>query len=91
VKVTVDGQVYEYDPSRLMLTEAIEVQEKTGLNLKRWQAGLEEMDAFAVKALVYLLKKRAGETPDWATLDFDLASLDIDDEPPPDPPNAEAA
>jgi hypothetical protein len=91
MKVTVDGQVYDYDPTRLMLTEAIEVQEKTGLNLKRWQAGLEQMDAFAVKALVYLLKKRAGETPDWATLDFDLAGLEIEDDSPPDPSDAEAA
>lgn len=91
MKVTVDGTVYEYDPTRLMLTEAIEVQEKTGLNLKRWQLGLEEMDAFAIKALVYLLKKRAGESPDWQRLDFDIAGLDIEDDEIPDPPPAEAA
>jgi hypothetical protein len=90
VKVTIDGQVYDYQADRLMLTEAMEIQEKTGLNLRRWQQGLSEMDAYAVKALAYLLKKRAGETPDWDTLDFDLAGLDIDDEDP-DPPQAEAA
>jgi hypothetical protein len=84
--------VYEYDSTRLMLTEAIEIQEKTGLNLKRWQAALQELDAYAVKALVYLLKKRAGESPDWAAMEFDLAGLEIDDDDEtPDPSEAEPA
>lgn len=91
MKIKVDGQDYEYDENRLMLTEAMEIQEKTGLNLKRWQAGLSEMDAYAVKALLYLLKKRAGESPDWQTLDCNIAAIDFgDDEEPASPTPAES-
>lgn len=80
MKVVVDGQDYEYDSSRLMLSEAFEIQNRTGLNLTRWQTGLKEMDAFSIKALVYLLKKRAGESPDWDSLDFDIGGLEITDD-----------
>lgn len=80
MKVVVDGVTYEYDPNRLLLSEAMDTQIKTGLKLQAWQRGLEEMDAFAVKALVYLLKRRAKEDPDWDALDFDLASLEIHDD-----------
>lgn len=80
MKVTVDGQVYDYDANRLMVREAMEIQERTGLNLSRWQAGLQESDPKAVLALVYLLKQRAGEKPEWDALDFDLATLEIADD-----------
>lgn len=76
-KVTVDGQVYEYDAGKLMISEAMEVWEKTRLTLRQWNGALEEMDPRAVKALIYLLKQRAGERPDWNTLEFDLGGLDI--------------
>jgi hypothetical protein len=82
MKVTVDGSTYDYDANRLMVSEAMEIQEKTGLNLRRWNEGLQEMDARAVKGLIYLLKRRAGETVDWASLDFDIGTLDMSDDEP---------
>lgn len=92
MKVSIDGQVYEYDATRLLFSEVAFVQKKTGMKLQEWQAGLGEMDAFAVAGLVYILKKRAGEQPDWDTLDFDMASLDfIDDEAPQEPAPKEGA
>jgi hypothetical protein len=88
MKVTVDGQVYEFDQGTLLVSEAMDIQSKTvgtpghpnGLRLVAWQRGLNELDAFAVRALVYLLKKRAGENPDWDTIEFNLAALEFDDE-----------
>lgn len=79
-KVTVDGQVYEYDDGKLMMSEAFDLYEKTGQNLVQWNAGLQAMNPHSVKGLIYLLKKRAGENPDYATLDFDLGGLSIDGE-----------
>lgn len=82
MKVRVDGQDYDYDAGKLLLSEAMLIQNKTGLKLQAWQAGLQEMDAYAVKALVFLLKLRAKESPDWDSLDFDLGALEfVDDEP----------
>lgn len=77
MKVSIDGQVYEYDSTRLLYSEARFVQEKTGLRVQQWQEGLGEMDALAVGALVYILKQRAGENPDWDALDFNMASLEF--------------
>lgn len=77
MKVLIDGQAYEYDNARLLFSEAAFVQKKTGMKLPQWQRGLEEQDAFAVAGLVYILRKRAGEQPDWDTLEFDMATLEI--------------
>ena len=77
MKIKVDGTTYEYDAERLLFSEAAFVQKKTGLKLQEWQKGLAEMDAYAVAGLVYILKKRAGEQPDWDSLDFDIAGLEF--------------
>lgn len=74
--IKVAGVAYDYDAGKLMISEAMEIKQRTGMNLQAWQQGLEDMDPFAVKALVYLLKQRAGEGPSWDTLDFDLGELE---------------
>lgn len=76
MKVKVDGTEYEYDASKLLFSEAAFVQKKTGMKIQEWQQGLAEMDAFALAGLIYILRKRAGESPDWDTLEFDIASLE---------------
>lgn len=86
MKVTVDGQVYEYDANRLMVREAMELQQRTGLNLSRWQAALQEGDPTAILGLVYLIKQRAGEKPEWDAIDFDLAAVEIEDDDEADEP-----
>lgn len=80
MKVTVDGQVYDYDANRLMVREAMELQQRTGMNLSRWQVGLQEGDPQAILGLVYLVKQRAGEKPVWDEVDFDLGAVEIEDD-----------
>lgn len=83
MKITVDGKTYDHDANRLPVSEAILLGQLTGMTFKAWQTGLAEMDPVALKGLVYLIKLRAGERPDWASLDFDIASLEVaDDEVP---------
>lgn len=77
MKVVVDGKTYEFEQEKLLYSEIAFIQKRTGLKLQDWQQGLAEMDAFALGGLVYILRKRAGEQPDWDTLDFDVASLEI--------------
>lgn len=84
MKLTIDGQHYEFDMDRLLFSEMAFVQKKTGLKLQEWQRGLNEMDAFALAGLVYIVRKRAGEQPDWDTLDFDIASFDAEDDEAPE-------
>lgn len=91
MKIKVDGREYEYDPNRLLFSEAAFVQKKTGMKIQEWQQGLADMDAFALAGVVYIVRKRAGETPDWDTLDFDIASLEfVDDDEAEQPAPKEA-
>lgn len=79
MKIIVHGQAYDYDAARLQVNEAILIHQLTGLNLQKWQAGLGDMDPYAVKALVWLIKRRAGEQVEWEALDFDLGSVELAD------------
>jgi hypothetical protein len=82
MKITVEGTVYEHDVDNLLLSEALDIQEKLGgMTLVRWQYGLDGRGAIETKALVYLLKKRAGEKVDWDTLEFNLATVEYEDVP----------
>lgn len=99
MKVKLEGKVYEFDTAHMQLVEAMEIQEKTvgspgyphGMTLRAWQAALNDWNAHAMKALVYMLRKRAGERPDWDTLDFDLAAIEMVEADTADPPEPEAA
>jgi hypothetical protein len=91
LKIKVDGKEYGYDPTKLLFSEAAFVQKRTGLKVQEWQAGLAEMDAYALAGLVYILRKRAGEAPDWDDFDFDIASLEfVDDDEADEPAPKEA-
>lgn len=75
MKVIIDGKRYDWEGERLLFSEAAFIQKKTGFKPQEWQKALGEFDSFAVAGLVYIIKKRAGEQPDWDTLDFDINSL----------------
>lgn len=91
IKVTVDGTEYEFDRDRLMLKEALAIKSYTNLTVTEWQKGLQEFDPMAVAALVWLLKKRAGEDVRFSDVDCNLASFAaIDDEAEADPTAATA-
>lgn len=80
MRIIVEGTSYDFDMKKLLVSEAIFIQEKTGLKFRAWQTALTEGDALATKCLVYILKWRAGESPDWNVLDFDLGSIEAEDE-----------
>lgn len=89
MKITVEGTAYDYDPSRLGMREGMELERVTGMSFDEIQRGLGTMRPAAVGALIYLLKRRAGEEVDWSTLDFDILSIQVEDDPePPGPTEA---
>lgn len=89
MKISVDGTTYEYDPGKLMLSEARQLQAATGQTLAQWQRGLTELDADSVAGLVWLLRRRAGENGlQYADVEFDLGSFEANDDA--DPPTSDA-
>lgn len=87
MKIVVGDQTYEHDPARFMSSEARAVKRAIGMNPDEFNKGLGEDDPDAVAALVWILRRRAGE-PDLAfdDCDFNLSELKfLPDEPDPTP------
>lgn len=80
LRIKVNDKAYEYDPDKLLVSEAIRLKAVSGLTVMAWHAGLKEGDPEALKALVWLAMTRAGEQVRYGDLDFDLAGLDIEDD-----------
>lgn len=79
LKLTVEGVVYEFDGDHLLLAEAREIKNHTGMSVPKWSAGIDEGDVDAIQALIYLAKKRAGETLRWSDLEtLDYADIDLE-------------
>lgn len=77
IKVTVGDKVYEHDRTTLLISDAIQIKRLTGMTIREWQQGLIDDDPDSLKGLVWLLKSKAGENPDWDELDFDFATLEF--------------
>lgn len=88
IRVTVEGVAYDFDGDHVLLAEARELKTYTKLTLPRWNQGLDEMDPDAVQFLIFLAKKRAGESLRYSDLDtLDFADIDLElVEPEPDEP-----
>lgn len=78
-KITVEGSVYEFDGDRMLLAEAREIKVFTKMTVPVWSRGIDEMDPDAIQSLIYLAKKRAGETLRYSDLDtLDLADITLE-------------
>ncbi|MEU2340067.1 hypothetical protein ABZ608_42180 [Streptomyces sp. NPDC013172] len=92
-KLTVAGDVYEFDGDRMLLAEAREIKKFTGMTIPKWSMGIDEMDPDAIQSLIYLAKKRAGESLRYSDLDsLDFADIELepmDDEEAGEEPEAE--
>lgn len=82
-KVTIDGQVYDYDPSRMLNTEAIALQKVTGMRMQEWTTALTQGDAFALTGLVWLLWRRSGREVSFDEVEFDIGSISLEDDQEP--------
>ena len=79
VKLTVEGTEYEWDTDRLLVAEARELKTYTGFTPPRWLAALDEDDPDAIAGLIYMAKKRAGETLRFSDLDgLDYADFSME-------------
>ena len=91
LRFTQDGNKYAFDPDTITTLEAIELKKMTGYTVPAWSEAMGEMDAEAFRALVWLARKRAGDTPPGRYSDFDFPlvevaqSFEVDEEDEQDP------
>lgn len=55
----IDGTEHQYDDSKMMFSEAMEIQKATGQNAKVFEQGLLDGDAYAYGAMFWLAQLRA--------------------------------
>lgn len=80
IKLTVEGIDYEFDGDRLLLAEARELKTHTGLTPGKWGVGIDEGDPDAIAFLIYLAKKRSGESLRFSDLDnIDYADIQMEE------------
>lgn len=78
MKISIDGEEYDYDTGKLLNTEAIALQKATGMRPPEFGKALEAGDAIAITGLVWLLWMRNGKRVNFDTVEFDLASIEME-------------
>lgn len=76
IRFTINGEKHEFDESRLMVKEAIDLGRFVPLTTQEFGAGLKGGDPTALCALVWLTLRREGQSDlDFTAVDFDLVEL----------------
>lgn len=86
-KFDINGDIYEFDGEHISVREAMMLKTATGLNLRPFGVGLNELDPECMVALGWLLLTRAGKKgPDGQPIllkdvDFDTGTFFVELEP----------
>jgi hypothetical protein len=87
MKLNINGTIYDFDPARISVRDAMQLKTATGMNLKPFSTALTELDPGALAALAWLVQTKAGVTgPDGeplklADVDFDMIEFLEDGQP----------
>lgn len=76
VKVGEDEK-HIFDQNRIMLTEVTEIEKVSGLSYMEWKLELNRFAMSAVAPLIHVLRKRANMPSDFATMQLNVADLDV--------------
>ena len=88
MKLSVEGHEYPLDLTSIRTKEAIALQKATGFTVKQLMEALQEMDAVAITGIVWLAWSRAGNKIEFDDVDFDLMSVQIEEDTPSGKPTA---
>ena len=72
------GETYHLDFSKFMYTEAKLLQKYTGLTVEALGPALKDGNIDAMAFLLWIAKKRLGDTTPFEEFDFDFLGLDIE-------------
>jgi hypothetical protein len=77
VAVKLGDETHIFDRARLMYTEVAEIEKVTQLSYAEWERELGRFSIGAVAALLHVLRRRADMPSDYASLQFNVADLNI--------------
>jgi len=84
VRVKLEGEdLGVFDFQKMTVFDGIQLKAKSGLTIKQFVDGLQEMDAASLQALVWLLRTRQGAVTELHAINFALGDLDMEEEPDP--------
>lgn len=80
MKVTIDGQVYDYDAARAPVSEALAIEDAYKRRYVEWQADLQAGSARAMCVLAWIIWRRDGRDVPYqdiidGKIDFDLGEM----------------
>lgn len=75
IHFTLDDREYEFDQNELDLNEAIILKVELGITIKDFTLGQETLDPHALKGMVFLAKRRAGQAVRMQDITFDCMKL----------------
>lgn len=79
--VTLGDERWEFDPEQLMLSDLFAIKAASGLDGVGFEHGLNRADPAAYQALIWLLRRRAGEQVAIGSIDFPVSALRLEDAP----------
>jgi hypothetical protein len=77
VAVKLGDERHVYDRATLMFREVQEIEKATSLSYAEWEQQLGRYSITAIAALLHVLRKRAGQPSDFATMEFAAADLEV--------------
>jgi hypothetical protein len=77
VKITLNGEVFEYDGTKPKVSEALVIEEAYGRRYVEWQDDLSSGGAKAMCTLAWLIWRQAGRDVDLAGILDDTVPLDL--------------
>jgi hypothetical protein len=72
------GESWPFDDEELTLKDAFRIKAVSGLSLKGFLTGVQDMDPLALQALIHFLRTKAGESVRLEDIDFRIADLGIE-------------
>jgi len=76
--ITLAAESWPFDDEELTLKDAFKIKASSGLSLKGFLTGVQEMDPLALQALIHFLRTKAGESVRLEDIDFRIADLGIE-------------
>lgn len=83
MKLTVDGEVFDFDMTRITNVEGMAIEKATGGTYVEWAQSMEAGSMLAVTALVWIVRKRQEPTLRFEDVEFTTISIEQDVEPSP--------